>query len=81
MPLSGFFKSQCLTANCMNGTCSSGPSSISMLSHLTKPLTVRAGIDGGAKSSPSFGCSVCWQPVACQIYDIDWGGMSTKSAI
>ena len=40
-----------LIAFCMKGTCSSGPSKISMLCHRTKPLVVRAGILGGLKSS------------------------------
>lgn len=65
-PVSGCLKSQFLTAYCMNGTCSSGPSKISSDSQREKPRMVRAGIVGGAKSS-WVGWSVCWQPVACQI--------------
>ena len=46
----------------MKGTCSSGPSNISIDCQRTKPFFVRAGIEGGAKSS-AVGCRVCWQPI------------------
>jgi len=61
-PVSGFVSAQFRTAYCMNGTCSSGPRSISIDCHLTKPFVVSAGIEGGANSS-LVGWSVCWQPI------------------
>lgn len=43
----------------MKGTCSSGPRRISMDCQRTKPRVVRAGMQGGRKSSFGVGWSVC----------------------
>jgi hypothetical protein len=61
-PLSGFLIAKFRTAVCINGTCSSGPRSISIDCHRTKPFVVRAGTDGGEKSS-LVGWRVCWHPM------------------
>jgi hypothetical protein len=61
-PVSGFLMLKVRTAVWMKGTCSSGPSNISMDCQRTKPFFVRAGMEGGAKSLV-VGCSVCWHPI------------------
>lgn len=79
-PVSGCSISNFRTAYCMNGTCSSGPSSISIDCQFTYPRIVNAGTDGGLKTFSS-GCRVCWQPMLAYIQDIEGYGTSTNRAI
>lgn len=68
-PVSGFLIPN-LTAFCINGTCSSGPSNISIDCHCTNPLCVSAGMEGGSKLL-LVGWRLCWQPILAYIQLMD----------
>lgn len=51
-----------------------------MLCQRTKPRVVRAGMEGGLKSSSGVGWRVCWQPIDAYIQDMLGFGTSTNRA-